>query len=198
VETPLCQTQRLPLNFHRVLQCVAVCCSVLQRIAVCCSVLQCVAVCCSVSQCVAGLCHSVLEMCCSALQGAATRFSYTHLPSPTFAYGEGCGKEVIWQRRWLYCSLCQVFFFQDLLPSPTFTTQKWFCDIEMSHHPRSDMGRLRSVGSLKLQVSFVKEPYKSDGILQKRPIILRSLLIVATPYHTILDWRCHYKWQWIV
>ena len=118
VETPLCQTQRLPLNFHRVLQCVAVCCSVLQRIAVCCSVLQCVAVCCSVSQCVAGLCHSVLEMCCSALQGAATRFSYTHLPSPTFAYGEGCGKEVIWQRRWLYCSLCQVFFSKTFCQAP--------------------------------------------------------------------------------
>jgi len=28
----------------------------------------------------------------------------------------------------------------------------------------------------------VKEPYKIDDVLQKRPIILRSLLIVATPY----------------
>jgi len=45
------------------------------------------------------------------------------------------------------------------------------------------MGWLRLVGSLKLQVSFVKEPYKRDYILQKRPIILRSLLIIATPYH---------------
>jgi len=27
-----------------------------------------------------------------------------------------------------------------------------------------------------------KEPYKRDDILQKRPIILRSLLIIATPY----------------
>ena len=44
------------------------------------------------------------------------------------------------------------------------------------------MGWLRSVGSLKLQVSFAKEPYKRDDILQKRPVILRSLLIVATPY----------------
>jgi len=31
-----------------------------------------------------------------------------------------------------------------------------------------------------------KEPYKTDYILQKRPIILRSLLIVATP-----QWRCY-------
>ena len=45
------------------------------------------------------------------------------------------------------------------------------------------MGWLRLVGSLKLQVSFAKEPYKREYILQKRPIILRSLLIVATPFH---------------
>jgi len=44
------------------------------------------------------------------------------------------------------------------------------------------MGWLRLIGSLKLQVSFAKEPYKRDDILQKRPVILRSLLIVATPY----------------
>ena len=43
------------------------------------------------------------------------------------------------------------------------------------------MGWLRLVGSLKLQVSFAKEPCKIDFVLQKRPIILRSLLIVATP-----------------
>ena len=44
------------------------------------------------------------------------------------------------------------------------------------------MGWLRLVGSLKLYVSFAKEPYKIDCILQQRPIILRSLLIVATQY----------------
>jgi len=44
------------------------------------------------------------------------------------------------------------------------------------------MRRFRWVSSLKLQVSFAKEPYKKDIILQKRRIIWRSLLIVATPY----------------
>jgi len=44
------------------------------------------------------------------------------------------------------------------------------------------MGWLRLVGSLKLQVSFAKGPHKRDDILQKRPIILWSLLIEATPY----------------
>ena len=43
------------------------------------------------------------------------------------------------------------------------------------------MGWLRLVSSLKLQVSFPKEPFTGDDILQKRPMILRSLLIVATP-----------------
>jgi len=46
----------------------------------------------------------------------------------------------------------------------------------------TDIGWLRLVGSLKLQVSFAKEPYKRDYFLQKRPIIVRSLLILAAPY----------------
>jgi len=49
------------------------------------------------------------------------------------------------------------------------------------------MGWLRSVGSLKWQVSFAKEPYKRDDVLQKRPIILRSLLIAATPCEGVVS-----------
>jgi len=44
------------------------------------------------------------------------------------------------------------------------------------------MGWLRLVGSLKLQVSFAEYTFFYRALLQKRPIILRSLLIVATPY----------------
>ena len=44
------------------------------------------------------------------------------------------------------------------------------------------IGRLRLVGSLKLYVTSAKESYKRVYILQNRPRILRSLLIVATPY----------------
>ena len=44
------------------------------------------------------------------------------------------------------------------------------------------MGWLRLVGSLKLQVSFAEYSLYYRFFLQKRPIILRSLLIVATPY----------------
>jgi len=44
-----------------------------------------------------------------------------------------------------------------------------------------DMRVARLVGSLKPEVSFAKEPYKRDDILQKKPVILRSLLIIVTP-----------------
>jgi len=53
--------------------------------------------------------------------------------------------------------------------------------MEMQGSVAITMGWLRLVGALKVQVSFAKEPYKRDDILQKRPIILRRLLIVATP-----------------
>jgi len=47
---------------------------------------------------------------------------------------------------------------------------------------RIPMEWLRLVGSLKLQVSFAECRLFYMALLQKRPIILRSLVIVATPY----------------
>jgi len=44
------------------------------------------------------------------------------------------------------------------------------------------MGWLRWVGSLKLQVSFADYSLFYWALLQKKPVIFRSLLIVATPY----------------
>ena len=60
-------------------------------------------------------------------------------------------------------------------------TTPYFCMLCLCTGPITSMGWLRLVGSLKLQFSFAKEPYKRDYILQKRPVILRSLLIGATP-----------------
>ena len=45
----------------------------------------------------------------------------------------------------------------------------------------NSMGWLRLVVSFKLWVSFAKEPYKRHYILQKKPVNLRSLIIVSTP-----------------
>ena len=58
------------------------------------------------------------------------------------------------------------------------------CHVHVVMRPLGDVpgvAWLRIVGSLKSQVSCAKEPYKRDYILQKRRIILRNLLIVATP-----------------
>jgi len=64
----------------------------------------------------------------------------------------------------------------------------------MSHitYMVNTMGRLRLVSSLKLQVSFAEYRLFYRALLQKRPVLLRSLLIVATPYmiHVpITGWR---------
>ena len=58
---------------------------------------------------------------------------------------------------------------------------------------------------LILQVSFAKVRYKRDDILQKRPIISRSLLMVATPYFSHQDvvyvsyllWMGHVPHEWV-
>jgi len=52
----------------------------------------------------------------------------------------------------------------------------------VTHTDMYAMGWLRLVGFFKSEVTFAKEPYKKDYVLQKRPMNLRSLLIVATPY----------------
>jgi len=68
------------------------------------------------------------------------------------------------------------------------STQKFGMSIEDTNHSLHrqartlNMGCLQLVGSLKCKVSFAKEPWERDDILQKKPIILRSLLIVATQY----------------
>jgi len=46
---------------------------------------------------------------------------------------------------------------------------------------KNDMGWLRLVESIKLLVSFAEYSLFYRALLQKRPMILRSLLIVATP-----------------
>ena len=67
-------------------------------------------------------------------------------------------------------------------------TSRWHTSLVLRprHHRRTAgiiaMWWLPFLGSLILQVSIAKEPYKRDDFLQKRPVILRSLLIVATPY----------------
>jgi len=53
---------------------------------------------------------------------------------------------------------------------------------------------LSSVTRLKLQVLFAKEPHKRDNILQKRPIILRSLLNRCHPIRANGQCITHLTW----
>jgi len=74
-----------------------------------------------------------------------------------------------------------------LVRCDSFTCETWLIRLHESGSSRSSSSRLsmrwlRWVGTKKLKVSFAKEPYKRDDILQKRPLILRSLLIEVTPY----------------
>jgi len=59
------------------------------------------------------------------------------------------------------------------------TRMNEWCHTQIGH-----MGWLRLVGSLKLQVSFADYSLFYRALFQMRPIILRSLLVIATPYHT--------------
>jgi len=83
-----------------------------------------------------------------------------------------------------------------LLDAP-ITAAYWVSQVNVSQvnisQENAAMGwlRLAARGSLKLQVSFAKEPYKRDYILQKRPIILRSLLNRSHPIDVQSCWVSH-------
>ena len=75
------------------------------------------------------------------------------------------------------------------MPLCTYT-----CAITQAHtHKQAHMGWLRLVGSLKVYVSVAEYRLFYRALSQKRPIILRSLLIVATPYTDIegVETRAH-------
>jgi len=61
----------------------------------------------------------------------------------------------------------------------------------MAVHVVFGMGLLRLVGSLTFYVSFAEYSLFYRALLQKKPMILRSLVIVPTPYwmavHEVLD-----------
>ena len=111
-------------------------------VAVCCSVLQCVAVCCTAS--------------CNAVQGVTLCVPYPVLQGVAVC-----------------CSVLQCVSTPTLhVPCPVFQGDK---SCGARHKAKYEICRLlqatewlRLVGSLQLQVSFAKEPYKRNKILQKK------------------------------
>jgi len=101
-----------------------------------------------------------------------TRCTYTNLYNKVHAYN----LTLVWQciHSQGACTHCRSLF-KKALPKYVRYFSKRHVNLT------KPMGWLQVVGSLKLHVSFAKEPYKRDYILQKRPINLRSVLIPATP-----------------
>jgi len=63
------------------------------------------------------------------------------------------------------------------------------------YHLHISMGWLRSVGSIKLQVSLAEYRLFYRALLQKRPIILLILLTKATPCHLHISYLTLYLYH---
>ena len=74
----------------------------------------------------------------------------------------------------------------------TYIPTHFFPHTHIPSLSHSTMGWLRLVGSLKSLVFFAEYHLFYRALLQKRRIIFRSLLIVATPYTYILT---HIQWN---
>ena len=88
------------------------------------------------------------------------------------------------------CSVLQCVAVRDVLQcvAACCSASQVCSELQCEHGQLVCMRWLQLVGSLKSQVSFAKEPYKRDDILQKSPIILRSLLIVAPHMHNSMSY----------
>ena len=118
--------------------------------------------------------HDDVDDVCKGLRAVCSRLcvplyalSYAHV------FSVACARLIVLVF-WTYSSTdSSTDAIAQLVPSRIVNPSVWllFCG----------MGWLRLVGSLKFKVFFAKEPWKRDDILQKRHVILRSLLTVATP-----------------
>jgi len=142
--------------------CVAVCCSVLQCVAVCCTVVYCDALCCTMLQCVA-VCRSVSQ-CVAVCRSASQCVAVCRSVSQCVAV---CCSSAVHTT-----SSAALTTTMRLLGSPWVSSQGPF------NYGVATISRLLEI---HIYVSFAKEPYKRDYVLQKRAIILRSLLLVAPP-----------------
>ena len=192
-----------------VLQCVTVCYSVLQCVAVCFSELQCVsyvAVCCIALQCVVPRTQSSSLALSTSISRSASfslishTFSHTssrsfsrsfslsvsHSHTPFHSLSSSVplflclswGKDGVGGGGGIERPIFQVLQHAHLPASFFFKLR--FCHLHLGFY---NYTRVHAVRYAKADKGFfAKEPYNRNDILQKRRIILRSLLIGATPY----------------
>ena len=192
-----------------VLQCIVVCCSVLQCVAVCCSVLQCVAACLihTIQRSIRRLptCRSFTfwryisrqtpkNRPCLLLQPLAMHCSRLCLKcrvlfAATCHVSNVRKSEAFWRRGRRRANLNRIWSAVLVLICQARRRVVWSCVCERPEDRVIDahlcaiayLTFVWLVRSIKLHVSFAKEPYVKDNILQKRPMILSILLTVATP-----------------
>ena len=137
------------------------CYSVLQCVAVCCSVLQCITVCCIMASGFLFLvaCHVqiVTSNSHTIINSRDCTLCHAYLVS-VCAYLHHC----------THCIYIYIYALTYIVTDKTYI---------------STMGWLPTVGSFKLQVFSAEFSLFYRAVLQKRPIISRSLLIVSTPRH---------------
>ena len=130
-------------------------------------------VCCSA--CVAV--RMVQCVCCSAARSGLATSQPLHVSQGVCC--RVCVAECVLQCAWCTNSIYQLVQLSRELHLSCNTQQHIAPHCNTLQHPAIhcrcewdwDIGWLRLVSPLKLQVSFAKEPYKRDDILQKRPII---------------------------
>jgi len=189
------------------LQRVAMCCNVLQRVAVRCNVLQCedeshqgdetqktcMCICVAVYCCSAARRHRVLLQCravscCSAKRRhnheKATRHACTSVLQCLVAVQHVACCSLVAVLLQSCCSAALVTMSGFIQIWFLFFLVWFFCPVVVARVALGTMWWLRLVGSLnlKLQVSFAEYSLYYRALLQKRPMISRSLLNVATPY----------------
>ena len=151
------------------LQCTAMHCNALHHTARHCNALQCTTPHCTI------LHHTAPH--CKTLQHTAARRTLTSCLSMLQALAPYTAKVMrAYIDKCLRDAVIEVGILQDLFDSK-FSGAKslWVCY-------QCAMGWLRLVGSLESHVSFAEYRLFDRALLQQRPIIIRSLLIVATPY----------------
>ena len=84
-----------------------------------------------------------------------------------------------------------VYYMMSIITPNYFKRHVLRCGVWDGWQEYAAMGWLPLVGSLKLQVSFAEYRLFYRALLQKRPIILRRLLLVATPYLSEMLVGCH-------
>jgi len=178
-------------------QYVAVCRSVLQFVAVCCSVLQCVAVCCSVSSystMEAGYLEAGLPLRKTQLgkiEQEVDSFLLTLASRQVFHRALmnwscntcTCVMPHMWMSHVTHMDKSRhTYDMHTHTHTHTHTRTRTHTHTFSLTHASQQVFHWALIHTWRHKCTWIaKEPYKRDDILQKSPIILRSLLIVATP-----------------